>query len=377
MFAGCLHPRVKRDDSASLWKSASICVHLRFNWSFQAESGARADGHTGLPAHSGFSYPPLPAKKRRVSANAPSAIAATTRFCAVYGHPIRHSASPAMQNAGIKALGLDWRYLAFDVRPEELASALAGARAMRYLGLNLTVPHKLLMHDLVDELDETARTWGAVNTVRFEARNATGEWRPLGEFEEFPETDEILARGFNTDADAIVRSLREDVSVEPSGASVLLLGAGGAGRTAALRLAAEGVKQLWLVNRTAARAETVAGEIRVKHPAVEVGVGYPPGGVDLLLNATSLGLKAGDPSPLDSDRFDLTDAAAVYDMIYRPAETPLLQVAREAGCRVANGLGMLLHQGAHALEIWTGRPAPVEVMRRALEANIYGSPQSA
>jgi shikimate dehydrogenase len=328
-------------------------------------------------AHSGFPSPALPAKNRRVSANAPSAIAATTRYCAVYGHPIRHSASPAMQNAGISALGLDWRYLAFDVRPEELGSALAGARAMRYIGLNLTVPHKLLMHDLVDELDETARTWGAVNTVRFEARNADGEWRPLGEFTDFPETEEILARGFNTDADAIVRSLREDVSVEPRGARILLLGAGGAGRTAALRLAAEGAQQLWLVNRTTARAEAVADEIRAKHPSVAVEIGHPTDTVDLILNATSLGLKPGDPNPLDGERFDPAAATAVYDMVYRPAETPLLRMAREAGCRAANGLGMLLYQGARALEIWTGRPAPVAVMREALEANVYGPPQSA
>lgn len=328
-------------------------------------------------AHSGFPSGALPAKKRRVSANASSAIAATTRYCAVYGHPIRHSASPAMQNAGIEALGLDWRYLAFEVRPEELAPALAGARAMRYIGLNLTVPHKLLMHDLVDELDATARTWGAVNTVRFEARDADGEWRPLGEFSELPETGEILSRGFNTDADGIVRSLREDVSVDPRGARILLLGAGGAGRTAALRLAAEGARQLWLVNRTAAKAEAVANEIRAKHPAVMVDIGYPPGRVDLVLNATSLGLKPADPSPLDPKRFRLTDATAVYDMIYRPAETLLLRMAREAGCHAANGIGMLLYQGASALEIWTGQPAPVEVMRRALEANVYGSPQSA
>jgi shikimate dehydrogenase len=277
-----------------------------------------------------------------------------------------------MQNAGIAALGLDWRYLAFDVRPEELKAALEGARAMRFIGLNLTVPHKLLMHDLVDERDETARTWGAVNTVRFEARDATGEWTPLGAFATPPETDEILARGFNTDADAIVRALREDVAVEPRGARVLLLGAGGAGRTAALRLAAEGVAELWLVNRTREKAERVAAEIRARHPAVAVAVGYPREPVDLLLNATSRGLRPADGSPLDEAAFPLREAAAVYDMIYRPAETPLLRAAREAGCRAANGLGMLLYQGTKALEIWTGRPAPVAEMRRALEANIYG-----
>jgi shikimate dehydrogenase len=307
-----------------------------------------------------------------VSDAASTAISARTRFAAVYGHPIRHSASPAMQNAGLEALGLDWRYLAFDVRPEELKPALDGARAMRFIGLNLTVPHKLLMHDLVDELDETARTWGAVNTVRFEARNAAGEWTPLGAFEELPETDAILARGFNTDADAIIRALREDVAVEPRGARVLLLGAGGAGRTAALRLAAEGVAKLWLVNRTREKAERVATEIRERQPGVAVEVGHPREPVDLLLNATSLGLRPEDGSPLDANAFPVSEATAVYDMIYRPAETPLLRTAREAGCRVANGLGMLLYQGTKALEIWTGRPAPVAVMRRALEANIYG-----
>ncbi|RME95502.1 MAG: shikimate dehydrogenase [Verrucomicrobia bacterium] len=303
----------------------------------------------------------------------PGPITASTRYCAVYGHPIRHSASPAMQNAGIAALGLNWRYLAFDVRPEELRPAIEGARAMRFIGLNLTVPHKLLACELVDELDESARTWGAVNTIRFEARDDSGQWRPLAEFEELPETDRILARGFNTDADAIVRALREDLGLDVRGRRVVLLGAGGAGRTAALRLAAEGVADLWLVNRTAAKAEALAAEIRQRHPDTQVRLGYPgQGSVDLLLNATSLGLRPDDPLPVDLNRFPLPSATAVYDMIYQPAETPLLAAAKAAGCRTANGLGMLLYQGVRALELWTGRPGPVETMRAALEAHIYG-----
>lgn len=281
-----------------------------------------------------------------------------------------------MQNAGLRVLGLDWRYLAFDVRPEELAPAMAGARAMRFLGLNLTVPHKLLAVPLVDALDESARIWGAVNTVRFEARDARGEWQPLAMHSSPPETDAILARGFNTDADALVRSLREDLGSEPAGAKILLLGAGGAGRTAALRLAVEGAGKLWLVNRTATKAETLADEIRQQHPRVAVEVGYPQEPVDLLLNATSLGLKPTDPLPFEVDSFRLADAAAVYDMIYRPAETRLLKLAAERGCRTANGIGMLLYQGARALELWTGQPAPVDVMRQALEANVYGNPSA-
>jgi len=291
-----------------------------------------------------------------VSAPFSAPIDASTRYCAVLGHPIRHSASPAMQNAGIAALGLNWRYVAFDVPPDHLREVLAGAKRMGFVGVNLTVPHKLLALEMVDILDDSAKIWGAVNTVRFET-DATGK---------------VLARGFNTDADAVVRSLQEDLGAKLCGARVLLLGAGGAGRTAALKLAKEGVGELFLVNRTRSKAEQIATEIRAQFSAVTVSVDYPKGEVDLVLNATSLGLKPEDGLPFDEKVFSLKQAAAAYDMIYRPAETPFLKAARAAGCKTANGLGMLLYQGAKALEIWSGKTAPVSVMRAALEANIYG-----
>jgi shikimate dehydrogenase len=275
-----------------------------------------------------------------------------------------------MQNAGIAELGLDWRYLACELPPEELRVALDGAKAMRFIGVNLTVPHKLLAVDLMDQLDESARTWGAVNTVRFEGQNDRGKWQPLAMLADTPK--QIRMHGFNTDADAITRALREDLGISVHGITVLLLGAGGAGRTAALKLASEKVGALYLVNRTQAKAEQLATEINQRYPEVKVIVGYPAGKVDLVLNATSMGLKEGDASPLDEREFTMNRADAVYDMIYRPAETPLLKAARRAGLPVANGLGMLLYQGASALEIWSGRPAPVAVMRRALEQNIYG-----
>jgi len=305
-----------------------------------------------------------------VSERFPQSIDASTRFCAVYGFPVRHSASPAMQNAGLAALDLNWRYVAFEVRPEHLDAAIAGAAAMRFVGLNLTVPHKTLACELVDILDESARFWGAVNTIRFEAQDTRGEWRPLAEFPETPA--EIRAHGFNTDADAITRAVRDDLGLPVTGKRVLLLGAGGAGRTAALKLGAEGVKELFLVNRTLAKAETLVAEIHHRFPGVRVQIGYPADEVDLVLNATSLGLKSTDPLPLDEEQFPLSGAGAVYDMVYRPAETRLLALAKSAGCRTANGLGMLLYQGAKALELWTGQPAPIELMRRALEQNIYG-----
>lgn len=275
-----------------------------------------------------------------------------------------------MQNAGLAALGLDWRYVAFDVAPENLREAIVGAKAMKFIGLNLTVPHKLLALDMVDALDESARAWGAVNTIRFEAQNASGTWQPLHLLEESPK--KIRAHGFNTDAEAIARAIREDLELQWRGARVVLLGAGGAGRAAALKLAEKSVAELHLVNRTQSKAEELAKEIRQRYPGVEVHVGYPTHPVELLLNATSLGLKSDDALPLDDKAFPLRNVDAVYDMIYRPAETALLRAAREEGCRVANGLGMLLHQGARALEIWTGRPAPVAVMRAALEQNVYG-----
>ena len=303
---------------------------------------------------------------------APNTSSAATRYCAVLGHPIKHSASPAMQNAGIAALGLDWRYLAFDVHPDHLRAAIEGARAMKCIGLNLTVPHKLLAVEMVDRLDDSAERWGAVNTIRFEARAADGSWLPLARFaEDVPA--EIRATGFNTDADALVRSLEEDLGVGSlARITVLLLGAGGAGRVAALRLAAGGIGALYLVNRTVMRAEQLAAELQARHPGLDVVVGYPKGRVDLVINATSLGLQPGDALPLDEKAFSLRQAAAVYDMIYRPAETPLLRSALAAGCRTANGLGMLLHQGARALEIWSGMQAPLEAMRRALKGEIYG-----
>ena len=284
-----------------------------------------------------------------------SPITAATRYCAVLGHPIRHSASPAMQNAGIARLKLDWRYLAFDVHPENLRAAIEGAKHLGFIGLNLTVPHKLLAVKMVDALDASAKTWGAVNTIHF-----------------VPRGKKTISVGHNTDADAITRSLREDLGVKLRGAKVLLLGAGGAGRTAALKLASEHIAELFLVNRTQSRAQAVAREIRRRFPRVKVSVGYPAGKIDLLLNATSLGLQPEDASPLDEKQFAPTQARAVYDMIYRPAETKLLKAAKRAGCNTSNGLGMLLHQGAKTLEIWSSQRAPIAAMRRALEGEVYG-----
>ncbi len=287
------------------------------------------------------------------------------------GQPIHHSASPAMQNAGILELGLNWRYLAFEVDPRELGSVIFAAKSMRFIGLNLTVPHKLIALPMVDIVDESATFWGAINTIRFEGLGSNDVWVPMGELNH-GQAREVRSRGFNTDADAVIRALKEDAHLDVSGKHVLVLGAGGAGRVAALRLAAEGVNTLYLVNRTQQKCEEIAAIVHRHFPKVQTILDYPKTPVDLVLNATSAGLNPTDPLPWDESRFSLRGTIVAFDMIYRPAKTLFLTKAEEAGCRIANGLGMLLFQGVKALELWSGQPAPVEVMKRALHENIYG-----
>lgn len=278
---------------------------------------------------------------------------------AVLGFPIRHSISPAMHNAALArmaerdAVYSDWRYFRFEVPPEELPRALALLHAKKFRGVNLTVPHKVLAYDLAEvAVDKSAEVIGAVNTLR---------WREGG------------WAGFNTDGHGLASGLREDLGVELNGAHVVLLGAGGAARGAAVECLQRGCASLWIANRTRANLDAlllalapVAGEIPVHgfDPARAAEAGVPAGAV--VVNATSAGLKPADPMPIALGA--LREARAVYDMIYNPAETPLLAAARAAGLPAANGLSMLVHQGARALEIWSGASVPVDAMAGAARA---------
>jgi shikimate dehydrogenase len=298
-------------------------------------------------------------------------INAHTRLCAVFGHPVRHSASPDFQNEGFRVANLNWRYTACEVDPNTLKAAIEGARALGFVGINLTVPHKMLALPMVDFLDASAKKWGAVNTISFQVKNKTGEWESSGTCEN--PGSEVRACGYNTDADAILRSIQEDLGLDIARKSILVLGAGGAGRVAVLKLAEAGVRELYLVNRTESKIIELQVELKKEFPGVKVQKGYPENRVDLILNATSLGLKAADALPFDHTKFDLKQAQHAYDMIYNPGETPFLKLTREAGLKTANGLGMLLYQGAKAFEIWTGKKAPLLEMRNALTAKIYGT----
>lgn len=277
-----------------------------------------------------------------------------TTLVGVFGHPIAHTASPPMHNAAFAALEMNWAYLAFNVDPANLRSALLGARDMGLRGVNLTVPHKILALDIVDEVDVDARRLGAVNTISIENGKL---------------------RGFNTDGYGIAKAIREEFNFGFKGKRVLVLGAGGAGRAIAVKAALDGALRVYVANRTAVKIEPIAAEIaKTKSECRAVGmtadalVAVMPD-IDLLINATSVGLKKGETLGLPASLF--TPQLFVYDTIYRPAETELLKTAAEAGARTANGLSMLLHQGIRSFEIWTGCKAPLAVMRRALRAAVY------
>jgi shikimate dehydrogenase len=262
---------------------------------------------------------------------------------AVLGHPISHSVSPPMHNAALSAEAAsdgrlaEWRYFRFDVPPADLPRALALLHARPFRGVNLTVPHKVMAFDLMAEIDTQARPSGAVNTLR---------WTPAG------------WHGFNTDGYGLASAIRETLGLELSGATVLLLGAGGAARSAAVECLAQQCKSLWIANRTRDRLDGLMDLLRPLARGIPLhalgGSALPPAG-SIVINATSVGLRAGDPAPIDLS--SLPRPAAVFDMIYNPPQTALLAQAGRLGVPAANGLSMLVHQGAKSLEIWTGIPA--------------------
>ena len=279
---------------------------------------------------------------------------------AVLGSPVEHSLSPAMHNAALEALGSDLRYAKIGCPPENLAEAVDCARRANFLGLNLTIPHKFAALKLCTELDDTARQLGAVNTLLFDGSRTAG---------------------FNTDGPGLFRAIREVFSFDLRDLRVMVLGAGGgAGSAAALQCALEKCPRLVLVNRTENKAHDIAQRAtQLLHtdrlegpedpvtviPLEESALREQLTRTDLVINATSLGMKLTDPRLIPAAI--LTPDLMVYDMIYRPSVTRLLEDAQATGARTANGLSLLLHQGALSLEIWLNRPTPLDVMRRALD----------
>lgn len=259
----------------------------------------------------------------------------------IIGDPIGHTRSPMIHNSAFRELGLNYCYVPFHVKAERLKEALDGVRALNIKGLNVTVPHKERVIPLLDSLSEEARFIGAVNTIL---------------------NQEGILTGYNTDVYGFLKSLDEE-GIEVEGKTFLVIGAGGASRAVVFGILRNHGK-VYLFNRTKEKAlrirESYAdlGEVSVVENVREI-----IDEVEIVVNTTSLGLKSSDPLPLEPE---LLSKNQVYcDIVY--PETPLMRLARNKGCRVVGGLGMLLWQAARAFTIWTGIEAPIEVMRKVLE----------
>jgi shikimate dehydrogenase len=270
---------------------------------------------------------------------------------AVIGHPIAHSASPRMHQAALDAAAIDARYIRLDIEPGRVGEAFSRLRALGFIGCNVTVPHKLEAMEHC-EVDPDAEALGAVNTSRFDA-DAT--------------------RGFNTDGPGFARAVEDDFKLPLASLKVVIAGAGGgAGQAIATQCCLLGVKKLVIVNRTLEKLGPLVGRLRLLSPQTEiVALGLDDPALaeqclrcDLIVNTSSVGLKSGDPSILPADCFKKKHL--VYDTIYQPPVTPLLAMAGGLGCRTANGLSMLIHQGALAFQHWFPGADPLAVMRAAV-----------
>lgn len=277
-------------------------------------------------------------------------LSGTTKLLGIIGHPIGHTLSPHMHNTAFAHDGADYVYVAMDVWPNRLPAAVEGLRALGFVGFNVTMPHKEAILPLLDELDETARLAGAVNTVVV--------------------LEEGKLCGLNTDGSGFVEACGE-VGVSPFGETVLILGAGGAGAAIAAASLGEGASRLYIANRTEGRAEELRARLlRVAHgteilvrPFGEVG--EVAAEARIVVNATYLGMREGDPLPLPAGA--LSQDNVVCDAVYLlRKETPIIKHAREVGAQAVSGGRMLLYQGVQAQRIWTGREPNVEMMNKAL-----------
>jgi shikimate dehydrogenase len=258
-----------------------------------------------------------------------------------------------MIEAAYRALGLDWRYLTIEVDPADLGDAVRGARAMGFRGFNCTIPHKVAVIGHLDGLGESAGLMGAVNCVVRRGDSLIGE---------------------NTDGKGFVQSLRE--LIDPAGKSAVIFGAGGAARAIGVEMALAGAKEVAVVNRSRERGRALAELLNHKtgvraHFIEWKGDFEIPAGTDVVVNATSIGLYPDTEARLPLDVDSLREGMVVADVIPNPPRTSLVRDAKARGCRVIDGLGMLVNQGVIGIEYWTGRMPDPQVMRAALEG-IFG-----
>ena len=276
---------------------------------------------------------------------------------AVIGNPVAHSASPVMHQAALDADAMDMRYIRLEVSPGEVAEAFRRMAELGFVGCNVTVPHKLEAMECCDSLTEDALSIGVVNTITF-SENGTH------------------IQGHNTDGPGLERAIREDFHTELSEQRVMILGVGGgAGKAIATQCARLGCPQLWLVNRTEEKAQKLAVDLQQYNQGTYTPLRNDSNSLadaatqtDLIINATSLGMKSDDTLPMPSAY--LKSNHMVYDAIYKPSETALLRNAKSANAKTANGFSMLLHQGIIAYEHWFPNQSPLAEMRQGLESTL-------
>ncbi len=278
-------------------------------------------------------------------------IKGSTNIVGLIGHPVEHSFSPPMHNAAFDALNMDYAYVAFDVNPNDLKSAIEGAESLNIKGFNVTIPHKVDVMQYLDELDEVARLIGAVNTIDFKN-----------------------LKGYNTDGIGAVKAIEEVTSIKNK--NVIVAGAGGASRAISFYIAKYGAESLTILNRNEVKAESLASDVSDSGLIGEVAsdsinaIGNYMESADVLIDTTPLGMhpNINDEPIVKADMMD--EDLVVFDAVYNPNETVLIKEAIKANAKPVYGIKMLLYQGAESFKIWTGKTAPVDVMEKALRNTL-------
>ena len=275
-------------------------------------------------------------------------ITGSTNIAGLIGHPVEHSFSPPMHNSAFNALNMDWAYVAFDVDPLNLKSAIEGAKSLNIRGLNVTIPHKIEVMRYLDEIDEVAALIGAVNTIDF--RNM---------------------KGYNTDGIGAVKAIEEVTSIKNR--NVVVAGAGGASRAISFYIAKYGAESITILNRNVDKALNLANDINliedVKADSISQINNYI-GDADILIDTTPVGMHPDVDADSIVSADDMHDDLVVFDAVYNPNETSLIKQAIKANAKPVYGIKMLLYQGAESFKIWTGQNPPVDVMEDALRKTL-------
>ena len=279
-------------------------------------------------------------------------VKATTNIYGIFGHPVKHSLSPNMHNSAFNELGLDSVYVAFDIEPDNIGEATNAIKVMGLKGINITIPHKQTIIPYLDEVSPDAKLTGAVNTVK----NEDGK-----------------LSGFNTDVGGFLRAIREDLDFTPEGKTLFLIGAGGAARAVLSAFCMNGGAIVYIADIIKEKAIKLADQFKANFKEISIEtnniedrgiVSEKFSEADILVNASPAGMDG--IGTLDIPLNNLKQSAVVYDLVYKPVKTQLLQDAKKLGHKASGGLTMLLYQGAESFEIWTGETAPVDVMKKAL-----------